>query len=101
VLIVIGEAEVAPGRGEELRQAATAIAASTRSDEGCQSYGFYVDLSRPEVIVSVELWRDGAALEAHLDHDHTARFLAAVPQLVVGTPTMRFFEAEPVTEGAR
>ena len=36
-----------------------------------------------------------------MTHAHTHEFLAAVPDLVAGDPTMRFFTAEPVQEDAR
>lgn len=101
MLIVIGEAEAAPGRREHMLEAANAMAAATRSDEGCESYGFYVDATRDDVVLSVEVWRDQAALDAHMDHDHTQRFIADVPDLVAGPPTMRFFTAEARTEDAR
>jgi quinol monooxygenase YgiN len=101
VLIVIGEAEAAPGRREQMLEAANAMAAATRSDEGCESYGFYVDATRDDVVLSVEVWRDQAALDAHMDHDHTQRFMADVPDLVAGVPTMRFFTAEASDGDAR
>jgi quinol monooxygenase YgiN len=95
VLIVIGEAEAAPGRRDQMLEAANAMAAATRTDEGCESYGFYIDATRDDIVLSVEVWRDQAALDAHMDHHHTHRFMADVPDLVAGAPTMRFFTAEP------
>jgi quinol monooxygenase YgiN len=41
------------------------------------------------VILGVEVWRDQAALDAHMDHPHTREFLAAAGPLIDGTPTMR------------
>jgi quinol monooxygenase YgiN len=101
VLIVIGEAQAAPGSRDQMLTAAAAIATATKSDEGCQMYGFYADVTRPDVLLSVEVWRDQHALDAHMAHAHTHEFLAAVPDLVAGTPTMRFFDAQPVREDAR
>jgi len=98
VLIVIGEAEAAPGHRDEMVDALSAMAAATRSDDGCVSYGFYADVTRPEVILGIEVWRDGAALDAHMSHDHTAEFVATVPGLVASSPVMRFFDAAPVSE---
>lgn len=95
MLIVIGEAEAAPGRREEMLEAVTSMATATKSDDGCVSYGFYADVSRPHVILGVEVWRDQAALDAHMAHDHTAQFIATVPALVAGEPTMRFYDAAP------
>ncbi|MET1059125.1 MAG: putative quinol monooxygenase [Nocardioides sp.] len=101
MLIVIGEAEAAPGRRDQMLEAVAAMATATQSDEGCESYGFYADVTRPEVLLSVEVWRDRAALDAHMAHAHTQQFLATVPDLVAGDPAMRFFHAEPVQEAAR
>lgn len=101
MLIVIGEAQAAPGRRDQMLEAANTMAAATRLDEGCESYGFYVDATRDDVVLSVEVWRDQAALDAHMDHDHTQRFMANVPDLVAGAPTMRFFTAEASNGDAR
>ena len=98
MVIVIGEAEAAPGRRDQLLEAAAAVAAATQGDPGCVHYGFSTDVSRPEVVRSVEVWTDRAALEAHLGHDHTDAFLAAVDGLVAGAPRMQFFDAAP-TDG--
>ena len=101
MLIVIGEAEAAPGHRDQMLEAVAAMAAATKADEGCELYGFYADVSRPEAILSVELWRDQSALEAHMTHPHTTDFLATVPGLVAGAPVMRVFTAEPIQEEAR
>ena len=98
MLIVLGEAEAAPGHRDQMLEAVIAMASATRSDDGCVSYGFYADVTRPGVILGVEVWRDRAALDAHMTHEHTADFLATVPGLVAGTPVMRFFDAETVRE---
>ena len=104
MLIIIGEAEAAPGRGDEMVVAARSVAIATESDDGCESYGFYADVTRPGVLVSVEVWRDQAALDAHMEHGHTQDFLTAVPGLIAGEPTMRCYNvnpaAQPVTEPA-
>lgn len=101
MLIVIGQAEAAPGRREEMLGAVTKMAAATTSDTGCVSYGFYADVNRPEVILGVEVWRDRAALDAHMSHDHTVEFLSTVPSLVAGEPVMHVYDADPVREEAR
>ena len=72
MLIVIGEAEAAPGHRDQMLAAVGAMATATKADDGCELYGFYADVTRPEVILSVEVWRDQAALDAHMTHRHTA-----------------------------
>jgi quinol monooxygenase YgiN len=88
VLIVIGSARALPGRRDDLVAAARAVVVQTRGDEGCESYGFYADLTDEDTILSVERWRDQAALDAHMDHPHTREFIASAVGLVDGTPTM-------------
>ena len=90
MLIVLGSATAAPGHRRELVDAARAVTAATRADDGCLSYTFAADLGDPDVIVSVEVWRDQAALDAHMTHDHTRRFTSAVSGLVAGEPSMSF-----------
>jgi quinol monooxygenase YgiN len=105
VLIVLGDATAAPGRRDELVAAARAVAAATRGDDGCLAYRFAADLEDPDRILGIEIWRDQAALDAHMDHDHTHRFLAVAPGLLAAEPTMTFHsvpdpDADPDT-GAR
>jgi len=88
VLIAIGSARALPGRRDDLVAAASEIVAGTRRDDGCESYGFYADITDPETIVSVEIWRDKAALDAHMSHPHTQTFLGAAAELVDGIPSV-------------
>ncbi len=66
MLIAIGSARALPGRRDDLVAAANEIVAGTRGDYGCESYGFYADIKDEETIVSLEIWRDQAALDAHM-----------------------------------
>ena len=101
MLLVLGEAEAASGHREQMLEAVGVLTAATAADDGCEQYGFYADVTRPDVFVSLEVWRDQAALDAHMDHAHTQAFLAAVPDLVVGTPTMQLLHVEPAQEETR
>jgi quinol monooxygenase YgiN len=100
VLIVIGEAKAASGRRQDMVDAVVEMARATRPDDGCQQYGFYADVTNPDVILSVEVWRDQAALDAHMSHDHTHAFIETVPALVGGEPVMHFYNAEPAQESS-
>ncbi len=92
MLVVIGNATAAPGRCDELIAAARVVAAATRGDDGCLAYAFAADVEDPDRILSVEVWRDRAALDAHMGHDHTQAFLQVTPDLVAGQPVMTFHE---------
>ena len=96
MLIVLGDATAAPGRRDELVAAAREVAAATRTDEGCVSYGFFADVEDGDRILSVEIWADRASLDAHMTHDHTHQFLRVAPGLVAGEPAMSFYEVPSV-----
>ena len=92
MLIVIGSARALAGHREDLASAAREMAAATRDDDGCQAYGFYADLADENTILSLEIWRDQEALDAHMAHPHTRQFLTRAPGLIDGTPAMAFHE---------
>lgn len=62
----MGSARALPGRRENLTSAARAMAAATRVKDGCHSYGFFSDIDDENTIVSLEIWRDQDALDAHM-----------------------------------
>lgn len=98
MLVIIGKAAAADGQLSRLVAAGARVADATRGDDGCLDYGFYVDVENPDVMVGVEIWRDQAALDAHMEHDHTVTFMGEVGDLVAGEPTMTFLAAESINQ---
>lgn len=92
MLIVLGDATAAPGRRDDLVAAARAVAAATRGDRGCIAYSFAADVEDDNRILSIEVWADRAALDEHMQHDHTKEFMRVAPGLVAGEPVMSFHE---------
>jgi quinol monooxygenase YgiN len=92
VLVILSSATAAPGRRDDLVTAAREMAAATRADAGCVSYAFATDVEDPDRVLGIEVWADRAALDAHMDHDHTRAFLAVAPGLVAGEPVMTFYD---------
>lgn len=90
MVIVLGSATAAPGKRDDLVAAALEVTTATRADDGCVSYSFAADLENADTISSVEVWRDQAALDAHLEHEHTQQFLRRVGGLFAGEPQMSF-----------
>jgi quinol monooxygenase YgiN len=92
MLIILSSATAAAGRRDDLVAAAQLVASATRADDGCLTYSFSADLEDADRILGLEVWTDRSALDAHLAHDHTAAFLAAIPALVAGPPEMSVHE---------
>ena len=88
MIITLGTARARPERRDELVSAMRDVVRATRTDDGCISYRFAADIDDPDVIVGVEVWRDQAALDAHMLHDHTAAFVAGLPELIDGEPVL-------------
>jgi quinol monooxygenase YgiN len=96
MIIVLGTARARKERRRELLLAMHDVVGATRADDGCISYRFAADIADPDVIVGIEVWRDQAALDAHMVHDHTATFLSTVPDLIDGEPELTIHHvAEP------
>jgi quinol monooxygenase YgiN len=92
VLIVVGSAQAQASHQEDLAAAACDMAAATREDDGCQAYGFYADPADENTILSLEIWRDQAAPDAHMAQPHTHQFPTRTTGLIDGTPTVAFRE---------
>ncbi|MGZ6826985.1 MAG: putative quinol monooxygenase, partial [Mycobacteriales bacterium] len=75
MLVVIATLPGKPEKREELTAALTKAAVASRSDAGCVSYAFHVDLEDADRFVSVEVWQDQASLDAHFQTPHLAELL--------------------------
>ena len=88
MLMIKGVGRARAGKRGELLAAAARVTSSSRADDGCLSYGFYTDIEDPDIVLSLEVWRDESALAAHMGHQHTITFLALAADLLEGTPVM-------------
>ena len=79
-LIVAGTIRVPPENLDGLRPHMLEMAAATRAEEGCVTYGYAEDVGEPGLIHVFEVWRDQDALEAHFQAPHLARWRAAWPR---------------------
>ncbi|MFM9441078.1 putative quinol monooxygenase [Streptomyces acidiscabies] len=88
MLIVFSRGHAAAGARDRLVAAAVEMASETRADPGCLGYTFAADLEDPDTVVCTELWEGPEALDAHLEHPHTAAFLDRIRGLTDGEPTL-------------
>lgn len=78
---------VIPGKPEAadaVREALSTLAAATRQEEGCVSYELNESAATPGTFVTVEVWRDQAALDGHMTTPHIAAAFAAVGDKMAG-----------------
>jgi quinol monooxygenase YgiN len=88
VLVVIATLPGRPEKRDEIAAALTTAAAASRAEEGCLSYAFTRDLEDEDRYVSVETWRDQAALDAHFGTPHLVELLGKAEELLAGPPVI-------------
>jgi quinol monooxygenase YgiN len=98
MIVIAGTILVKPERRDEARRAALAMAEATRREAGCISYAFYADLADPGTFFLFEEWESDAALAAHFQSEHMARFQQQVPALVAAPPKIKRYVVEAATE---
>ena len=94
MIVIAGKIQVRPERREEAVRAALAMAEATRREQGCVSYTFYGDLVDQGTFFLFEEWESDAALAAHFQTPHMARFQEQVPALLAAPPTIRRYVVE-------
>jgi quinol monooxygenase YgiN len=76
------------GSTSTVGEALTDMAAATRGEPGCLSYELYESQSSPGTFVTVETWRDQAALDSHLTSPHVAQALALAADHLSAPPAV-------------
>ena len=66
MILVTGAVRFGEGEIERLRSALKSNVEASRKEDGCEAYAYSVDLLEPNVLRIAELWRDEAAVDAHL-----------------------------------
>lgn len=64
-----------PGSEDTIRAALSTLAEASRHHEGCTAYQLFESAAAPGTFVTVETWRDQAALDAHMQTEDIATAL--------------------------
>jgi len=97
MIVIAGKIQVKPERRDEARKAALDMVEATRRESGCLSYAFYADLVEPATFFLFEEWESDAALGAHFQTEHMARFQQHIPALLAAPPTIKRYVVESAT----
>ncbi len=79
---------------QAVREALVLAQAAAREQDGCISFLFAEVVDDPGHFVSVETWRDSAALDAHYASQSYSRYRDAVTLLLVRDSEARVYAAE-------
>lgn len=92
MLVVVATLPGKPAKRDEIEAALIAAAKASRAEEGCTGYAFHRDLENPDSYVSVETWRDQAAVDAHFQSPHVAVLMGLAGELLDGAPAIVTYE---------
>jgi quinol monooxygenase YgiN len=86
LLTVVAEMKAKPGQEDALRQAALALVAPTRKEEGCVQYDLHEHKTEPGRFVFYENWASEEHLARHAASEHLKYFGAIRGDLLDGPP---------------
>jgi len=90
MIVVVGRVKTDGARREELLRVGQAVAAASRTEQGCLSYRLYEDTEADNEFLFVEEWESQEALEGHFGTSHIAEFMQAVPATLTDAPDVSF-----------
>ena len=83
-LHVVATIPLDPERAAEAGPALAELAASSRGDDGCLRYEVFASTTTPGTFVTIEEWRDQAAMDAHMGQPHVAKAFEVAGPLLAG-----------------
>ena len=95
-LIIAGTVRAPPQNLGALRPHMITMMAASRAEDGCLTYSYGEDVAEPGLIRVFELWRDQAAIDAHVAAPHMAVWRAACAEH--GVSDRKLFAYETASE---
>lgn len=95
MLVVTGTVTARPDTFAQLREAALAHVARSRSEPGCLKHSVHVDCEDPLKLFFYEEWADRAALDTHFAQTGSHDFMDAVRELAAGSTRVKIL---PIVE---
>lgn len=85
-IVLVARLKVREDVIEETKQAALAIVADSRAEDGCVNYDIHQGVDDPTVFVWHETWKNKAAIDEHFETAFFKEFFAAVQDFAVEPP---------------
>jgi quinol monooxygenase YgiN len=94
MIIVHGTIPIRADRRDEALQLMRWMEDSSRIEDGCLTYEFFVGLSDPNTLLLFQEWESAEALAQHFDTEHMERFLEKLPKVLDGKIHTRRYAVE-------
>ncbi len=85
-IVLVARLKVKDGSADRAKQAALAIVADSRAEEGNINYDVHQAIDDPTVFVWHETWKNKAAIDEHFETPFFQRFFAVAGELAVEPP---------------
>jgi quinol monooxygenase YgiN len=92
MIIVSGEIGLDAAKAAQVMDAAKAMMAETRKEDGCISYCFYQSLEDPGVFRVFEEWESLDHLKAHFEAPHMGAWRAALGEIGITRRDIKRYE---------
>ena len=92
-ITVVARVLCRPEKIGEMRQLLADVAQRSRQESGCLGYSVLRGREEPHEVITVEIWKDQAAIDAHMASAHVGELFARVPGLVASAPEIRTYAA--------
>ena len=96
MIVVSGVIELGSKDREAAIEAAKKMAEASRSEDGCISYSFYIDIENPNMIRVFEEWSSDEALATHFDAPHMTEFREALRQIELKSRAVKHYTVSKV-----
>ncbi len=80
-IVLIARLKVKEGKEDAAKQAALAIVADSRAEEGCLNYDFHQAIDDPTLFFWHETWANKSALDAHFEKPYFAELGAKLKDI--------------------
>jgi len=92
MILVEGSFRIPPANLPAAREAMARAVVASRAEDGCIAYSYGEDLCDPGRFIVLEKWESRAALDAHFQTAHMARWVAERASLGFGERSIRLHE---------
>ncbi|MDV7246103.1 MULTISPECIES: putative quinol monooxygenase [Rhodococcus] len=87
-LHVVATIPAKPGSEDTVREGLSSLAAESRKEEGCVSYELFESAAQPGTFVTVEVWANQEAVDAHMTSPHFQSAVAVFGEHLAGAPAI-------------
>lgn len=87
-IVLVARLKVREDAVEEAKNAALAIVADSRAEEGCVNYDVHQAIDDPTVFVWHETWKNKAAIDEHFQTSFFQDFFEKVNKLKIDDPVI-------------